>query len=262
MIVPAPLNREYISVLIPTINRGSIKTVLTNLCASDRVGEVIISDAGEISIMSDIDNIVLLDLLRRQGITVKVIREEQKGIGKTRYSLMQEANYKIALMIDDDILLTNESLNALYNLLNASNMPYTVPCCHIVTDFLGVKGLDRSPVTWEYALKVANGKDWLLPYFNYVPDHRDISLKIKFCGTQAIMFLVEEGLKAVELQRWKKGFNREDIYFTKTMGEGFLLTFEICWHLQHNLQWREWMNYDEAIGYQNILDGNLEAYLE
>jgi glycosyltransferase involved in cell wall biosynthesis len=260
MIVSAPLNKEYISVLIPTINRGSIKTVLTNLCASEIVGEVIISDAGEISIMSDIDNIVLLDLLRRKGATVKIIREWQVGIGKTRYSLMQEAKNKIALFIDDDVYFND--INALYTILNVSQVPYIAPLCHITTDFLGVKGLNRNPISWQEAMKIADGRDWILPYFNIQDGINDVTLRINFCGTQCLMFKVEDGLRAIELKRWKKGFNREDIYLTKTMGQGLLCTHAVSWHLQTDQQYREWKNADEEIGYLNVINNRLEDYLE
>lgn len=262
MIATDEVKESFISVLVPTTGRSTLSAVLGQL-AYFRVGEVIIYDSGEVPSYSRDDVMIVCEALFKSGIEVHYIRADAEGIGYARADLIEYAHFDTCLFLDDDVLLPSSDLEQMYQTFidpqYNNSEGFVAPCCVIAADFLGVKGLKREPIRLE-ELNPATTPDHVLPYYRYKGAPW---IQLSYCGTQALLFSKKSAEPAKEvLFRWKKGEPREDTYLTSKMGKGWLVTSAVCWHLETDRQTREWKNKDEERGYELVLSGNLENFLE
>ena len=256
------VKEECISVLIPTTGRSTLSAVLSQLIYF-RVGEVIIYDSGEVPSYSRDDVMIVCEALLKSGIEVQYVRAEALGIGYARADLIDRAFFDTCLFLDDDVLLPVDALEQMYQTFidpkYNNGKGFVAPCCIIAADFLGVKGLKREPIRLE-DLDPRTTPDHVLPYYQYKGTPW---IPLKYCGTQALLFSKKSAEPAKEvLFNWKKGEPREDTYLTSKMGKGWLATSAVCWHLETDRQTREWKNKDEERGYELVLEGKLENFLE
>lgn len=259
------MSSEGISVLIPTTGRKTLAVVLSQ-CTSHGVKEVVILDSGEIPSMSSDDVMIIVDMLHVQGKTVKYIRSASEGIGRARWRLIQEASCGTSLFLDDDVLLSPESMYEMFSAMSTmTKVSFVVPKCFITTNFLGVKGFTREkkPNSLIYELSSAD-KDHMIPYYSY--ENEKGYAELRFCGTQAILFNTEIAKRYCGvLKDWKKGYNREDValtYILATQGRGICSLKHTAWHLETDRQVREWKNADEEIGYMLTSKGDFTAYTD
>jgi len=249
-----------IDVLIPTIGRGTICSTITALLSSEKVTNFIILDSGEEPIIGSSEVRIMFDLCARLNKPVKYIRE-QCSIGKARATLIKASTSDLALFIDDDVIFEGSQLDwmAFHFVQNKELVSYCTPCNWIVTDFLGVEGLDRSPKKLEEIQSIVGDKDWMFPYFVYDDEHE---IKISSCGTQCLLFPPRDVSTDTlnKLSRWKMGYPREDTLLTSSLYCGLVYTKYTSWHLQTVGKRVEWGKKDTELGYRSVLAGETDFF--
>ena len=255
-------DEDFISVLIPTMGRSTLSAVLSQLLYF-RVGEVIIYDSGEVPSYSRDDVMIVCEALLKSGVEVVYVRAEKEGIGYARASLIERAYFDTCLFLDDDVLLpvdAMENIHQHYVDPDKNNREgFVAPCCLVAADFLGVKGLRRDKVHLD-DINPKSTPDHMIPYYDYA---ESFLVPVRYCGTQALMFSKQRAMQALPtLYDWKKGEPREDTYLTSSIGKGWIVSDAQCWHLETDRQTREWRNKDEERGYDLVLSGRLEDFLE
>jgi glycosyltransferase involved in cell wall biosynthesis len=101
----------HLSVVVPTFNRaGALATTVRSILDSEldegvRV-EVIVVDDGSVEPAAD----ALVDLRPPPGWTLRVVRQENRGVGGARNRGYHEATAGIVLFVDDDMLLFPDTL--------------------------------------------------------------------------------------------------------------------------------------------------------
>jgi hypothetical protein len=248
-----------VSALIATIGRETLPVVLGNFVGTP-VTEVIVLDSGEIPSYSRDEFMIVVEVLRQNDIEVKYIRAKGEGIGKARWALIHEATFPTSVFIDDDVFCSPDQMCKLIDAFMASDEPYRVPVCIISADFLGVKGLNRDNLPMAEIDKMVGDNHWMYPYYRCYDRYAQA---LPYCGTQCVVFRTELAkVRCVELGQWKKGMNREDIYFTQQLGTGIVDYRVTCYHMETLRQKREWSNKDEMVGYHKVINGELEEYVE
>jgi glycosyltransferase involved in cell wall biosynthesis len=250
-----------IGVLIPTMGRKTLNITLTGVMASKLVSSIYILDSGEIPCIDE-DTSILFDLIKRLGVNLVYIRKDA-SIGEARYDLIKICQEEIALFLDDDVYIAPDELDKLYHELKyRETTHYVVPTNIIVTDYLGVKNLDRKCHSEQEVHAIVGKKTWMYPYFRY---YTTAPILIEFCGTQCVLFKTEKIKKnklLSNLKRWKVGYPREDTYFTSLMKHGLLIPTVTSWHLQTTKKRHDWHSKDEELGYESVSKGEIEYYTE
>jgi hypothetical protein len=227
-----------ISVLIPTI-RGSLANTLisTGLQTSKEIGEVIILDEGDKSVMSDIATRYAVDMLTLKGKEVRHIRRLKTNIVRSRFDLIVEAKNLNCLFLDDDNVMDSNCIEIL--LPHLKRGVFVTPAIVQVNNEIGWKHYD-SPKSFYAPQDVLQGL-WEVQWRN---TREENVVKVKQTSTNCVLFN-REGIAFRDLLRVEFA---EDQAFCKCFKQGgIVVTNAVSYHFMMNDEKRRWANIAEDI---------------